>query len=165
MTWKRCFPETNLPCSPPDMHNLKRETQQWHNSETCTVMKWTMREISYHCYYTSQQCEYYKGDESVVSRKSRFGGWGWNVGSRVVEMPVFLFHLLHRCPSAPPQLTPLWHIQWSAVTVIPTKRPCLSHPGKFFIIVLESQADTVYKEWGSWGQYGGNFGFKEVLLS
>lgn len=66
---------------------------------------------------------------------------GWNAFLSVPSPPSHA-PLLHA-----PQLTPLWHIQWSAVPVIPTQRPRLSQTqGNSSLFVIEGQIDTVYKE-------------------
>lgn len=71
-----------------------------------------MQNYSYHCHHTSNQYKYHNDDECIVTRKSRSGVWGWNVGSCVVEMHFFLLnfrpYIVHHsalCTSADTSVT------------------------------------------------------------
>ncbi len=45
-----------------------------------------------------------------------------------------------------PQLTPLWHIQWSAVAVIPTERPRWASSTPVVVALASQTEHTVYRE-------------------
>lgn len=81
---------------------------------------------------------------------------GWNAFLSAQQTPSYTPLL------SAPQLTPLWHIQWSAAAVIPTQKPrwAFSTPGRLVNISIESRTEhSLLRDLQSKNQYV-QLGFK-----